>query len=189
MFSNASTYAVWLFVPEQFLGWNRGWNRKVMAGLLAFIATSDTPPKSFPGNQPATVHPDSSGVLHLTAHHAEIRGSTLVFESKFQNLGFWQSDDDHALWTVEIAKAGAYELWLEFASPSAPSSHSVRIEAGDTAVNLRIPSTGSWDVYQQTRAARIQLPAGTVRVRVRGVPPIHEPILDLRELRLVPSRD
>jgi hypothetical protein len=56
-------------------------------------------------------------------------------------------------------------------------------------MNFRIPSTGSWDVYQPTRAGRIRLPAGVQRIRVRAVPPVHGPILDLRELRLEPSRD
>ena len=173
-------------MPE---GFENSLDIPAMADLLAFIATSGPLPKSFPGNQPATVTPDPEGILRLAASRAEIHGSTLIFESKYRNLGFWQSEDDHAVWTAEIPKAGSYELWLDFASPSSPGSHSLRVEAGDTSVAFRIPSTGSWDVYQQTRAGKIQLPAGAQRIRVRAVPPVHEPILDLRELRLVPSRD
>ena len=173
-------------MPE---GFENSLDIPAMADLLAFIATSGPLPKSFPGNQPVTVTPEPSGILRLAASQAEIHGSTLVFEATYRNLGFWQSEDDHAVWTADIPKAGSYELWLEFASPSAPGTHSLRIEAGDTSMNFRIPSTGSWDVYQPTRAGRIQLPAGVQRIRVRAVPRVHGPILDLRELRLEPSRD
>ena len=76
---------------------------------------------------------------------------------------------------------------LDWATPVASDRHSLRLTAGDHTTEIRIPGTTSWDVYRQERLGRIQLVAGPNRLVVQGVPPIREPILDLREVRLVPT--
>ncbi len=79
------------------------------ADLIAFIRGSAPVAllKKFEGNTPATVRSDAGGALLLTAANAEIYGRTLVFEKQYGNLGYWTSDDDQAIWTIEVPRAAA----------------------------------------------------------------------------------
>ena len=47
--------------------------------------------------------------------------------------------------------------------------------------------TGSWDNYRQTSYGRVGLTAGPQRLVLRGVPPLNGAIIDLREVRLLPT--
>src|SRR5688572_29413246 len=78
-----------------------------MADLMTFVrATLPAPkPKSFPGNKPAVVRPGADGALRLPATAAEVYGPTLTFEERYQNLGYWGSADDRAVWTVTVPTA------------------------------------------------------------------------------------
>ncbi len=60
LFSNATRYAVWLFVPEPFLGWNRGWNRKV----LSSDASAPPAPRELPAFVRAGSHRNNGAWIH-----------------------------------------------------------------------------------------------------------------------------
>jgi hypothetical protein len=58
-------------------------------------------------------------------------GDHLVFEKQHGNPGFWTSNDDHVVWTVELPKAGRYAVWLDWAC------------ADNTAGKPYVPQTGT----------------------------------------------
>ncbi len=158
-----------------------------MADLFAYLMANGPRPKEFSGNRPRAGSPEADGSMRLPASTAEIYGDSLVFESAHRNLGFWQSSNDRAIWSVEIPRAGEFEIWLDWASPDTAQPNRLQLEIAGTRSESIIASTGSWDTYQQARIGRVSLPAGRHRLMVRGVPPLTGAILDLREIRLIPA--
>jgi putative heme-binding domain-containing protein len=156
--------------------------------LIAFLTASRPEPKSFAGNRPETVRPDPAGVLRLRASAAEIHGDSLVFEPTYGNLGYWQSANDTAVWTLDVPRGGEFEIWLDWARPGGAGDGPalMEVQVGELRLKLSVPPTGSWDVYRQERVGRIRLEGGTVRMSMRAVPPLSGAVLDLREVRLVP---
>jgi putative membrane-bound dehydrogenase-like protein len=168
-------------MPE---GFENSLNEQSLADLFSYI-TSAPPHKIFAGNKPETVlaGPDSS--LSLLATNCRIFGDTLDFGEHFRNLGHWQSDNDRAVWSVEVARPGNYDVWLDWALPE--GNHAVRLEAGGTVLLGTAAATGGWDQYRQARLGSIVLGAGLQMIEFRGEPPVNTDWLDLRELRLVPA--
>lgn len=156
--------------------------------LIAFLTASRPEPKSFAGNRPVTVRPDSMGVLRLRATMAEIHGDSLVFEPAYGNLGYWQSANDTAVWTLDVQRGEEFEVWLDWARPGGAGEAPARMElqVGEMRLKVSVPPTGSWDEYRQEAVGRIRLEGGTIRLSMRAVPPLSGAVLDLREVRLVP---
>ncbi len=174
-------------MPE---GFEHALDPEGMSDLIAFLTAQGSRPKEFAGNHPEVVMPDGQGGLFLKASQAELFGDSLVFESGHGNLGYWQSDSDVAVWTVEIPgpTGRSYDLEWEWARPGGmgPGVLLVQVEAESMEVSL--PATGSWETYQQRRVGHLHLEPGRHRLRVRARPPVSTAVLDLRELRLVPRK-
>lgn len=171
-------------MPE---GFENSLNPQGVADVVAYINASGPPPKQFAGNHPEVIKPGPGGALRLLAVTAEVHGDTLVFEDHYRNLGFWESDNDRAVWTLEVPAGGVFDVWLDWAAQSRGPENHFRLESGGARLVGVIPRTGSWDEYRQTRLGQIELPAGAQRLVFRGQPPLSGAIIDLRELRLVPA--
>ena len=159
-----------------------------MRDLLAFLR-SQLPaqaPKSFAGNTPAVVAPDEKGILRLTAKSAAVYGTTLVFEAPFQNLGYWGSGDDMAVWTVDLPSPRGYEVVLRFACPDNEAGKEFRIECGGERLIARTTATGAWDRYQRATLGTLRLPAGRSEVRVIADERFDGHLMDLESLQLTP---
>jgi len=160
-----------------------------MADLIAFIGSTAPPPKrkEFAGNQPALVVAAADGSLLLTAQSCEIYGRTLELEKKHGNLGCWYSEDDRAVWTVEVRRAGKYAVWLDWACVESSAGKRYVLEAGPNQLNGRVQSTGEWDSYKQAKVGEILLAAGQQRITFRNVGHIASPLIDLNSIKLVPD--
>jgi putative membrane-bound dehydrogenase-like protein len=160
-----------------------------MADLLAFLTTSLPQPrrKEFVGNQPELVKPDANGVLKLSAENAEIYGTGLVFEAQFSNLGWWTKEDDHAVWALEVPKAGKYTIQMNYACHDSAAGDSFLLRVGDSSQTHRVAGTGAWENYKQIELGTIELSAGRHRVVMQSAGPIKSALIDLRSLRLVPA--
>jgi putative heme-binding domain-containing protein len=157
-----------------------------MADLIAFIQSTGPAPKTLEGNRPEPVQPEPDGSLKLMASKAEIRGATLVFEKPFQNLGWWQSADDTATWTVQVPRAGRYSVLLHWACAGSAGGRYV-IEAADQKLTGIVPSTQTWENFQTAKIGELTLPAGPLRLTMRPAEGgLKGPLLDLKELRLIP---
>jgi putative membrane-bound dehydrogenase-like protein len=164
-----------------------------MADLLAYLAGAAAPPKTFAGVVPRTIKPDSQGAILLRANECEIRGPTLIFEPEFKNLGYWQSDDDSATWTIDVPRTGDFDVELDYAcADDSGGNHFVlATTAGDltgTAIRGAVAGTGGWNRYRTLRAGTIRLAAAAQSIVVRGEPPIRGALFDLRSIRLAPSQ-
>ncbi|MCS6851153.1 MAG: c-type cytochrome, partial [Gemmataceae bacterium] len=161
-----------------------------MADLIAFLQASAPAPqrKVFPGNQPTLVRPGPEGELRLTAGNCEIYGRTLRYEPKHRNLGWWTSDDDEAVWEVEVPRTGRYAVTLEWACADSSAGKTFVLDAGANRLTGRVAGTGAWDNYRREPVGTIVLSAGRQRLTLRAAGKLNaSPLLDLREVRLEPA--
>lgn len=171
------------FMPE---GLEKDLKPRDLADLFAFLAASDSPAKSFPGNQPRVVKAGADGSILLSAADAEIRGETLVFESRYGNLGYWASANDRASWTFEVERPGRYAVWVDHARPGQSTEDRLEILEGSQSLRYAIRGTGSWDVYRADVAGILELTAGTHRLVARPAGPLRNALLDLKTIELRP---
>jgi hypothetical protein len=129
----------------------------------------------------------AGGKVRLPASASEIRGSTLVYEPKYGNLGYWQSADDNAVWTVRFPRPGTYDVWLDYACDTPGAGNAFVIRMGTHEITGRIEATGSWDNYRKVKAGRVQVEPGDERVTFRSSGAINQYLCDLRGLELVPA--
>jgi putative membrane-bound dehydrogenase-like protein len=160
-----------------------------LADLIAHLRSQGPLPqrKTFAGNQPELVRPGADGTLLLTATKAEIYGKSLVLEQRYGNLGYWNSEDDQAIWTVDVARPGKYAVRLEWACDQGSAGKMFLLQAEVNQFSARVRSTGSWDKYLQEEFGHIVLTAGRQRLTFRSAGRLSaSPLLDLRFVKLVP---
>jgi putative heme-binding domain-containing protein len=158
-----------------------------MADLLAFIRSAQ-PPKKFPRNTPTLVKPAADGSLTLVATQCEIYGDGIVFEEPFQNIGFWNSAQDHVVWETQVQSDGAFDVYLDWACDDSVAGNAFVFEGGTTALRGKIAGTGGWDKYRQAKIGTIQLKAGHSRLTFRSDGDIKGALLDLRAVRLIAGK-
>jgi hypothetical protein len=168
-------------MPE---GMEREITRDEMNHLLAYLASFKPQPKQVAGNEPSVVKEEFTGSLRLAAAQARIYGPTLTFEEKYRNLGYWQSDADHAEWTVDVPKAGQYRVTIDYACDNSVAGNSLVLEIAGQTLACKVDGTGNWDQYRGKTLGTVELPAGMVEVVVHPQGRIQGAVLDLRTIRL-----
>ncbi|HKB37249.1 MAG TPA: hypothetical protein VKD72_12405, partial [Gemmataceae bacterium] len=135
---------------------------------------------------PEVVRPTFDGSLRLEAVHAEIYGPSVVLEKQYGNLGYWASEEDHAAWEIEVAKAGKYAVSLDWACHANNSGNRFQLQTADGRLTGTVASTGTWETYRQTKIGEVMLKAGRQRIVFRSEGRITGgALIDLRGLRLV----
>ncbi|MCI0377968.1 MAG: HEAT repeat domain-containing protein [Gemmataceae bacterium] len=160
-----------------------------MAELLAYLRGSiaSAKRKQFPGNEPALVKADKQGTLRLLPANAAIYGKTLVLEKQYGNLGYWSSEDDQAVWTIEVPAAGKYAVELEWACQNSSAGNTFELLAGMEKLVVKVSGTGTWDDYSKAAVGSLVLPRGTVEISMRSRGAIRGALIDLRSIRLTPA--
>jgi putative membrane-bound dehydrogenase-like protein len=160
-----------------------------VADLLSYLSGFRPPRKTFEGNEPKLVRPEAlRGELWLLAKDCEIYGKTLVFEPQYGNLGYWQSDDDHAAWSFEIVRPGKYAVSLDYACEEGAAGQTVALDVGGQRLTAKVPGTGNWDSYRQLPLGQVELAAGVQPLVVRPDGRLGGPLIDLKSVRLRPVK-
>eukprot|EP00913_Durusdinium_trenchii_P008816 g8282.t1 len=140
------------------------------------------------GRFPRTIRPAKDGTFTLAADNCEIYGTTLKFEPKYKNLGWWGSADDRAVWPMAVPVETEYDVVLEFACDAATAGNTIVFECGAHRLSVKVPSTGSWDTYIRKTVGRLKLPSGQQRLTVRAGESLKGYLLDLKAVRLKPRK-
>jgi putative heme-binding domain-containing protein len=156
--------------------------------VIAYLRQHALPPKAFPGNQPETVRAEDSGALKLLATNARIYGPSLVFEEQYRNLGYWQSPDDRAVWTIDVRQPGKYRCVIDYASHVDMSGDRYAITIGDQTLGGIVRSTGDWDQYRTAEVGVVELKKGETQLEIRSAGPVKGAMIDLRGIWLYPAR-
>lgn len=157
-----------------------------MGDLLAFLQAPRIPRKNFPANTPLVIKPNAEGILTLPAKHSEIFGREIVLEEQFENLGYWHSPDDRAVWTVELDRAASFDVSLHYACADGSAGGRFILEGGGDPIRGDVAGTGEWSNYRVVEIGSVSLPAGRSRLTLRSDGPLESPLFDLRALRLTP---
>jgi putative heme-binding domain-containing protein len=164
-----------------------GYTPQDLADLCAFVRAANPPtPKKLDGNNPQIVRAVGNNVLKLTPASCEIYGTTVTLEKQYGNLGYWSSEDDQAIWTIDVPAAAKYGVWLEWACADDSAGNSFILEIGPKRLPGRVASTGNWDTYHRTQLAEIELQPGKQQVTFRSAGKISGALIDLKSIELVP---
>ena len=160
-----------------------------MSHVLAFLGELGPAPKQFDGNAPATVHPSKTGVIELKATQCRIYGEQIVFEPKYQNIGYWSNPDDHVEWTITVQRPGKYSVWIDYACPDHTSGNQIEFSCGAETLTGKIDGTGTWDDYRQVNLGTIELAGPNQIAALRPVGQLKKNLLDLRSVTLKPQNE
>lgn len=158
-----------------------------LADVIAFTRSVSAPPKQFPGNEPQVAPARDDGSIRCLPIHARIYGPTLILEEKYRNLGYWGSVEDHAVWSLELPKAGKYRVTVEYACDNGTAGNRWRLSVGQETLTGAVQGTGGWDNYRSLNVGEIDLPAGPSELLFRSDGNIRSHLLDLRSIRLSPQ--
>lgn len=157
-----------------------------MADLISYLQKTRAPHKVFPGNEPKTAPLRDDGSARLLATDCRIYGPTLKFEPQYRNLGFWGSEQDTAVWTVNLPKAGKYRVSLDYACDNGTAGNRYRLEAAGQVLTGEIDGSGTWDNYRSATIGTLELPVGEFEVTLRSDGPMRSYLMDLRGIVLRP---
>lgn len=159
-----------------------------LADVISFVQTSGVPWKSFAGNQPQVVRQTDDGRIVLPATAAEIYGPSLVFEDRYQNLGWWTSTDDYAVWKLDVPRSGMWTVEFEYACDSSTAGSPVKLSTGTRLLSARVPGTGTWDDYRRWQLGQIDLHRGRQQLIVSAPEKPAAALIDLKAIHLIPPQ-
>ena len=158
-----------------------------MADVMAYVASTGRQFRPN-GRFPRTIHPKSNGAIELAADNCEIYGPTLKLEEKYNNLGYWSSERDRAIWPICIPHEGSYDVWIKWAYPEKTAGNAILFRCGMNRLTARVESTGNWETYREAKIGTIHLPEGSQRFEIRASGSLNGFLLDLKSVRLVPVK-
>ena len=159
-----------------------------LADVISFVQSSGSPWKQFQGNTPSTVVPAADGSLTLYAATAEIYGPSLVFEDKHNNLGWWSSTDDRAVWKIDVPKSGHWTVEIDYACDNSTAGHILKLSTSGRLLSGRVPGTGTWDDFRRWTVGKMDLHRGQSVLIVTSPEKPAQALIDLRSIRLIPPQ-
>ena len=99
----------------------------------------------------------------------------------------WFRDTDRVEWVVDVAKAGPYDVWLDWSIADDHAGNPFVFQIGDQSVTGKVAKSGGWETYVQAKIGRVQLAAGSQPAVFKAGGQFKTALLDLREVRLVPA--
>jgi putative membrane-bound dehydrogenase-like protein len=168
-------------MPE---GLERDMPPQEFADVIAYLRAP--PPKTFEGNAPAIAQPNADGALTLAATNAGIFGPSLIYEAKYQNLGFWLSEQDQAVWTLAVPRAGKYRVVFDYACEAPFAGDEFLFTIDGHQLRGKVASTGTWDDYRSVEVGQLELGAGAQEAVLQSAGPLRSALIDLKAIRLEP---
>ncbi len=131
------------------------------------------------------LHPEADGSIRLAATNAKAIGPHIKFMPEWDAFG-WFFAQDRVQWQVEVPKLGRYEAWLEWAITDEHSGKPWDLRVGTSRLVGAVAKTGSWENYRKMKIGVIELKPGLQTAVFRAGGGFEGPLLDFREIRLVP---
>jgi hypothetical protein len=96
------------------------------------------------------------------------------------------SPEDRLVWTIEAAKAGTYEVEIEWAQIDANDGNRFQLEVAGRKLEGRFATTGDWANYRRASFGKLELAAGKQQLTLRPVGEVKSELADLRAIKLTP---
>jgi len=136
-----------------------------------------------------TTAQSDDGRIALTARTAKVEGSQAKLEEQPGNvrIGYWSNPADSVGWTYQPTRWGAYDLRLAHSSASPPGTE-IEVAIGETKLQGRLESTGSWYRYTTLPLGRVVIPSTqALAVTVRCTKPSGGAVMNLKAILLEPA--
>jgi len=174
-------------MPE---GLEKDLQRQAVADVIAYVRSIGSAGRRVRpnGRFPRTIRAGKDGAFTLAADNCEIYGPSLKLEAKHNNLGWWGSAKDRAVWPIYVPANRTYSVEIEFACAKSTAGNTLRLECGSAELSAEVPSTGTWDNYMTKTIGRLKLPAGQQRLTIRAANTLQGYLIDLKSVRLTPVR-
>lgn len=145
--------------------------------LALAAATADETP---------AIKPSADGELRLPASAATIYGQKLAYRPSLDVLAPWRVAEDVAEWRVDVATAGAYEVFVVLAADDASAGDEFTLETDGSSATGTVLSSGGYDAFREAPAGRIALKPGVNRLLLRPHGPLKQELADVRAVLLKP---
>lgn len=156
-------------------------------------AVNELMPEAFrnkrPGNnQQQLIQKSEGGAYYLSSWLAGTEGSTIKYMPEWKAFG-WFNTTDQAIWKVNIAKAGKYDVYMEWSVADAAAGKSFELTAGKKKIKGRVDKSGSWFTFATKKIGSLRLQEGEATLVLKsGSTQEQGPMFDLREIILVPVK-
>ncbi|MEO5998304.1 MAG: PIG-L family deacetylase [Chitinophagaceae bacterium] len=142
-------------------------------------------------NQPGVVSARQDGVLLLSAEVGRAVGPKIKYMPDESAFG-WFTAADKVEWNVQVARAGEYDVYLDWSVPNPEAGKPFILEAGGQALKGTVEETGSWQTYKTGKIGVVKLKEGNQKLVFRPASKFETvgdkgALLDLRGLKLIPK--
>jgi hypothetical protein len=167
-----------------------------MADIIGYLRSGDPMAKSFAGNTPAPVSPDSAGALKLMPDNAEIYGPSLVFarrdeHRRVRTLTGWSVLEDQAVWEIEDVVPDRYEVWLDWMCDEGKSGDTFVISADDAPdrklIDTAAPTIAEENWFRTKKIGELDITSETQHIRLAPLAMPKMNLFHLRSLILLPK--
>lgn len=156
-------------------------------------AVSDLMPAVFKEKRPATNHEEiiqkaEDGSYYLSSWLAGTQGSKIKYMPEWKAFG-WFDAKDQAIWKVNIANAGKFDVYLDWSVSDASAGKSFELIIGNKKIRGRVDKTGSWFTYAVKKIGSVRLKTGEMTVVLKsGSAKEDGSMFDVRAVKLVPAK-
>ena len=114
------------------------------------------------------------------------KGNTLhvAAEGDLRYLAGFNSKDNWAEWSLQVPKAGRYQVELSYACDNQNGGDFV-VSSGKESLKAKSTGTGGWSAWKPLAAGQLQLAAGTVTITLKPTKTTGG-LMNLRSLTLTP---
>jgi alpha-L-fucosidase len=133
--------------------------------------------------QPFVVKQEADGKIDLRPDAAEMTGRLQAHGFIHVNFQRWTDPADVAEWTVQVDKAGTYDLAFQ---AGAVSPAKIVLVAGGKRHEFAVAATGDVRKYKPVKSAPVDLNAGRQTIRLEAVAEGWNPV-NVRTLTLTPK--
>lgn len=134
----------------------------------------------------ATVRPNASGELLLTARIATCYGERLAYRPALDIIAPWKKENDVAMWRVAVPGAQSYQVFVTLAADNASAGDDFFVESDMGRVRGTVTATGGYDQFREIAVGELKLTAGATRIVMRPAGKLRAELADVKGLRLVP---
>lgn len=161
--------------------------RKASANRTFPWTAAELAGKAIPGG-PTPLKPEASGHFFLPAKSAKLFAGQLRYHPNLNIIGPWVKESDAALWQIDAPAAGVYEVALEFSMDLKNAGNTWQLESDLSTLKGTVPNTGGFDRFTKSIVGNIKLKKGTNRILMRAAPGLKGELIDLRSIRLTPTK-
>lgn len=139
-------------------------------------------------NRPELVRSTTGGILRLTAGNGHAVGPNIKYMPEWRAFG-WFTAVDRIEWSVEVKRAGVYQVQLEWSVSDEEAGKEFLIETRRQSLVGIVAPSGSWETFKIETIGTLKLKVGKQKIVFKPKKHFDKgALLDFRELKLIPIK-